>query len=219
LINDSEAALDVYSQAVEILPNDLLLNFTYAELLESRKRANEAINVYHKLINSPDLNQADYTLSVIQYLKFLQRSEGPNTMRKEFIASLESGKCTFHLPLAVASIENYVNVNPDAASRILTYSLERYGNEPEFFDAAVSYLIKFEEYDKVSSFISGAQKYLSQEEMKKLYKEFYKHLLYIRGKESLLKEIESAILKLDQTETQQKMMLRRFFLPDDFDYI
>ena len=54
-------------------------------------------------------------------------------MRKEFVSAVESGKCSYHLFLAVASIENTVNVNRDAALRILKFGFDNHFKDIKFF--------------------------------------------------------------------------------------
>ena len=131
---DTTAALKVLAEAVEILPENLMLSFTYAELLESKKKSAEACEIYRNLIKISE-NKIDHlTLATIQFLKFLQRTEGPTVMRKEFISAVESSKCTYHLFLAVASIENTVNVNQNAALRILKYGLDFHSKDFNFIE-------------------------------------------------------------------------------------
>ncbi|KAG1139413.1 hypothetical protein G6F37_009687 [Rhizopus arrhizus] len=55
----AEKALTVYKEAIEIMPTSLLLNFSYAELCESRKQIDEARQVYNNLIEKLDKDRED----------------------------------------------------------------------------------------------------------------------------------------------------------------
>lgn len=213
--DDYNEAITIYAQAIEILPNNLMLNFTYAELLESRKRASDAYQVYRNLLSRLE-NKNDYTLTVINFLKFLQRTEGPNSMRKEFINALEENKCSFHVILAVASIENSVNVNREAALRILSHGIKKFPNEPEFIEQLIHLLIKFNATDMVLKVLEDSKSFMPNPQMLEIYRTVFNHLLYIRGKEDLLDQIGDEIIKLDRTETKETMTLRRFFLPTTY---
>lgn len=215
-IDDSNEAIAIYAQAIKIIPNNLMLHFTYAELLESRKRAGEARQVYIDIIKRSEDNPSHYTLSTIQYLKFLQRTEGPISMRTQFIKAIETGRCIYHLFLAIAEIENYVNMNVDATLKILRMGLEKYGDDPAYIEATISMLIKMNADEDVITVIENTAQDLPVEKRIKLYKQLYSHLLYCRGKENLLQKTAEEILKYDKTETPDKMTLRQFFLPVNF---
>jgi cleavage stimulation factor subunit 3 len=214
-IGDSNEALAVYAQAVKILPENLLLHFTYTELLESRKRAAEAGPIYRALIERLT-DPPKKTLATIHLLKFVQRTEGPAAMRREFICALQEGKCTYHLILAVASIENLVNVNRGAALRILMLGVDTYGSSPEFLEAVIRELIRMNAGEEVRSVLTRALDVVSEEKMLDLYHQFYSHLLFVRGNDELLADMEHEILRFDRKESADTMTLRRFFLPTDF---
>lgn len=215
-IDDSNEAIHIYAQAIKIIPDNLMLHFTYAELLESRKRAGEALQVYRDLIARSEDNPSHYTLSTIQYLKFLQRKEGPIAMRKEFIQAIETGRCTYHLFLAIASIENSVNMNVTAALKILQLGLQKYGNETSFLEATIQMLIKMNADEVVIQVMEKAKSELPGERLIEMYKILLQHLLFCRGKEEALQNTINEILKFDPTETPDKMTLRQFYLPVDF---
>lgn len=215
-IDESNEAISIYKQAIKILPDDLMLNFTYAELLESRKRAGEALQVYQEIIKISEENPSKFTLSTIQFLKFLQRTEGPISMRKRFIQAVQTDRCTYHIYLAVAQIENSVNMNVNATMKILHLGLDKHGTDPAYLEAAISMLIKMNAIEDVITVLEKARNQLPGEKLIKLYKKIYSHLLYCRGKENLLQNIGEEILKYDKSETPDKMTLRQFFLPVNF---
>jgi hypothetical protein len=137
-------------------------------------------------------------------------------MRRTFICALQEGKCTYHLIVAVAAIENLVNVNRDAALRILMLGIDRYGTSPEFLEAVIRELIRMNALDEIKSVMEHALTVVSKEKSLELYHALYEHLLFVRGKEALLAEVEHELLQLDRRESPDTITLRRFFLPIDF---
>ena len=138
--NDA-AAIETYAEGVRILPRNLMLSFAYAELLESRKRSQDALPVYRNIIENA-VTQNDKTLAQIQLLKFLQRTEGPDAMRREFVIAFEKNVFTYHLLIAAAEIENAVNLNSESAKRILAKGMILYGQDPAFIEELVNQFIK-----------------------------------------------------------------------------
>ena len=137
---NDEMAIKTYAESIEVLPKNLMLAFAYADLLESRKRASEAKEVYHRILKNAATVE-DKTLAQIQYLKFVQRTEGPEAMRRDFVVALEKDVYTFHLLIAAAEIENAVNLNSEAAKRILRWGIKKYDREPVFIqEIALQYL-------------------------------------------------------------------------------
>jgi cleavage stimulation factor subunit 3 len=224
-IGDDNEAIAIYAQAIDILPKNLMLHFTYAELLESRKRAGEAHQVYRGLIQRSD-QESNRSLATIQFLKFLQRTEGPAAMRKEFVIALEEDRCTFHLFLAIASVENLVNMNREAAFAIIDLGMERYADEALFIEGALMQVMKME--GDLYRFLDHAKRVLPQDKLLAIYKAVYPYLLYARvdpNEENAaekrrelfhsLQAVENEIMRLDPSENTESVMLRRFFLPAD----
>lgn len=214
-----DEALAIYKQAIDVLPLSPLLHFTYAELLESRKRSGEAKHVYQGLIDrlaDPE-HIKDYTLATIFYLKFLQRTEGPNSMRQVFVCALNKMNCTFHLLLEVASMENLVNENRDAAFRILMYGVgdTKYGKDPIFIENVIKQLLKMGAVEQVMSVIGHAKhkRLLSEDKLREMYELLFDDLLFKRDKDALLNEVEQEILRLNPSETSEAMSSRRYFQP------
>ncbi|KAH0792402.1 cleavage stimulation factor subunit 77 [Histomonas meleagridis] len=214
---DINAAIEVYHKAINTLPDNLMLNFTFAELLESNKRSPEAYETYRNLILRSENNISHLTLATIQFLKFLQRTGGPVAMRQEFVACIEANKCTYHLYLAIAAMENAVNVDRDAALQILMFGFESHGNEFEFVENMIKLLIKMDADDEIMEIMRRTKdnKDFPPDKVMELYKLLFEHFLYKREKEDLLEEVEKELLK-DPKETPNRMNLRKYFLPLDY---
>jgi tetratricopeptide (TPR) repeat protein len=212
---DASEALAVYAQAIEALPDCLMLNFSYAELLESRKRSGEAIPVYRALIER-QRDPGAKTLATLQFLKFLQRTEGPASMRKEFIMALQTRECTYHLVLKISSVENLVNQNRSAAVKILLMGVEIHGREREFLEAAVRELLNMKAHQEVAGVIAHAKAVLPPPRLVEMYKNMYDQLVFSVENEALMAQVEQEILALDRTVTPESLALKRFFLPPDY---
>ena len=152
-IGNDDMAISTYAEAIQVLPRNLMLSFAYADLLESRKRAKEALPVYRAIIQNAK-TQDDATLAEIELLKFIQRTEGPDAMRREFVIALESNKFTYHLLVSAAEMENAVNLNSEAAKRILKYGIELYGKDPDFIQELVNQYIKLNHIEGLISIYS-----------------------------------------------------------------
>ena len=192
-----------------------MLNFTYAELLESRKRSSEARELYQQLIEQSRENPSDFTLAAILYLQFLQRTEGPISMRKEFMKLMQAESCTYHLYFAMAKIENNVNVNRDAAIKIITLAAQKYGDDNSFQEKVIKRLIDMNAEEEVLTILENNQTKLSKESKLEIYKTFWKHLFYRNGDAQLLNQIKQEIETMEPTEID-KMDLMEFYLPTDF---
>jgi hypothetical protein len=145
-------------------------------------------------------------------------------MRREFVAVLAKNECTFHLVLAVASVENLVNRNRDAAFAILDLGLERYGREASFVEGALTQVMKMK--GPVYKLLDDAKSVIPPGKLLELYRMVHPYLLYSRvGADeedadekrrelaSTLQMVENAIIRLDPGENAESMMLKRFFLP------
>lgn len=58
-LNKPEKSLSILKQGIEIMPTSLLLNFSYAELCESKRQLDEARQAYDQLVTTLDKNIED----------------------------------------------------------------------------------------------------------------------------------------------------------------
>jgi len=198
-----------------MMPRNLMLHFAHAELLETMKRAGDAKQVYRALIERLEDPPA-VTLATIQLLRFVQRSEGPGLMRREFVVAVQRGRCTFHLVMAAASIDNLVNANPAASLRILMLGVERYGTEPEFLECVVKQFMYLGADKQALQVATQADAVLAPRKRLEMYELLYSHLLFKRDLEEQRNEVERRLLELNPDESPETMELRRFFLPKGF---
>jgi len=211
---DDNSALEAYKEAISVLPHNLLLNFSYAELLESRKRSTEAHAVYQRVLETTSKID-ERTLSMIQFLKFVQRTEGPNSMRQQFIKFVDQTEYTYHLFLAIASIENSVNLNVDASKRILMECFSRNQNDEACLEEIVKLLIHIGANNELALVMNHAKSVMSQEKRLTLCWTLLDHLRCIPESETIMLNIESDILEMSPNITREQMNLYNFFLPID----
>lgn len=93
LMNDVSSSMAILDRALYLLPESLLLHFTRADLLESLGRTKEAKERYEALL--VDEKNAS-SLTYIQFMKFLRRTEGEKAARTLFLRARKV-RCLFVL--------------------------------------------------------------------------------------------------------------------------
>ncbi|CAJ0945592.1 unnamed protein product, partial [Mesorhabditis belari] len=119
-----------------------LLYFAYADYLEERMQFNEVKDVYNKVL---EIKTIDPTLTYIQLMKMVRRTEGVQAMRLIFKRARGDERSRFHVYIAAALFEYYCSKEKDVAIRIFDLGLKTYGNEPEFCLAYVDFLTHLNE--------------------------------------------------------------------------
>jgi len=125
-------AKEVYDRALEALPDCPLVYFGYAEMLEKKNLIAEARIVYEKLVE-----RAPSPLAFVHFMRFSRRAEGVKQARKVFMSAKKSPACTYHVYLAFAAMEFFVNKERETARKIYELGLKNYVEEPEY---VMSYL-------------------------------------------------------------------------------
>ena len=100
------SATDVYKAAVLALPKSLLVNFAYADHVESRGEAGEAKGVYEALIECAE--DHNVTLVYIQYMRYLRRNDTTikqKNLRDLFKRIRKDTRSTYHATIAYAFME------------------------------------------------------------------------------------------------------------------
>ncbi|KAF1803012.1 hypothetical protein FB192DRAFT_1421002 [Mucor lusitanicus] len=67
-LNKPEKSLSILKQGIEIMPTSLLLNFSYAELCESRRQLDDARQAYDQLVTTLDKNIEDLKATAKQQI-------------------------------------------------------------------------------------------------------------------------------------------------------
>lgn len=117
------------------MSNSLLLHFQYCDFLELGGNYAEADEVYKKIIETkPE------PLVWIQYLFFSRRVYNIHGARKIFFKARKSLSCTYHIYVASALLEYYVNKDEAVSKSIFELGLKRYSQEPSFLYQYIQFL-------------------------------------------------------------------------------
>ncbi|KAG2388685.1 hypothetical protein C9374_000124 [Naegleria lovaniensis] len=124
-------ALQPIPKTLETAPSkegSILLHLAFAEYLESKKKFDEAANIFKEL-----LKIRQDPLLFIQYIRFMRRTKGMEGAREAFIEAKKSPHCSYHVWVASALLEYTVNDQPDIARKLFKMGLNQsFGKEPGF---------------------------------------------------------------------------------------
>lgn len=120
-----------------LLKDSQLLFFAYADFEEERMKYENVKKIYDRLLA---IETADPTLTYIQLMKFVRRTEGVQFARNVFKRARQDPRCKFHVFVAAALMEYYCSKDTDIAIRIFDLGLKKYGDEPDYALAYVDFL-------------------------------------------------------------------------------
>ncbi|CAJ0581719.1 unnamed protein product, partial [Mesorhabditis spiculigera] len=119
-----------------------LLYFAYADYLEEKMQFSEAKEIYNRLLEQQNLNP---TLTYIQMMKMVRRTEGIKSMRLIFTRARKDERSGFHIYVASALFEYYCSKDKEVAMKIFDLGLKKYADEPEFCLAYADFLTHLNE--------------------------------------------------------------------------
>ncbi|VFQ65806.1 unnamed protein product [Cuscuta campestris] len=124
-----DSAVKVFQQSLKALPDSEMLRYAYAELEESRGSIQAAKMVYQSLLRDGTNASA---LSLIQYMRFLRRTEGVEAARKYFLDARKFPNCTYHVYVAQAKMEFCLNKDAKVARNVFEAGLKHFMHEPDY---------------------------------------------------------------------------------------
>eukprot|EP00002_Diphylleia_rotans_P001340 TRINITY_DN1074_c0_g2_i4.p1 TRINITY_DN1074_c0_g2~~TRINITY_DN1074_c0_g2_i4.p1 ORF type:complete len:579 (-),score=105.55 TRINITY_DN1074_c0_g2_i4:2430-4166(-) len=133
-------AAKLFDEGVKAVPDSLLLRLSYAEFEEQRKNEKEATSVYEGAVKD-----VPSTLVYIQYMRYARRVGNENEARRIFLRGKKLPDCTYHLYIAAANIELYVNRRADLAKTIFEAGMKVFSKEPAYIDAYISFYTNLNE--------------------------------------------------------------------------
>jgi tetratricopeptide (TPR) repeat protein len=143
-VSGPEEAEPIFLRAIEALPQSLFLHFAYADFLENQKKFKEARDIYERL-----LQNNSHPLAWIQLMRFSRRSEGVEQARKVFMRARKSPACTYHVYIASAMMEFYVNKNAEVARNIFELGMKTFNTSPPFVLHYLEFLIHLNQENNV----------------------------------------------------------------------
>ena len=152
-----EESKSILKSALEVLPDDLLLNFAYVNMLETEIKAeNEdtssikasVLLLYEDLVErlvkrveaDPSLSN-DLTLVLINQMNYTRRLEGLNAARAVFTRARKLLSIGHQMFLAAASMEYHCNKSAAIAGKIYELGMSRFSSNSEYILEYLRFLI------------------------------------------------------------------------------
>ncbi|EGT53338.1 CBN-SUF-1 protein [Caenorhabditis brenneri] len=135
--------INLYERAINgLMKESKLLYFAYADFQEEHKQYDEVKKIYDRLLAIEHINP---TLTYIQLMRFIRRTEGPNNARIIFKRAREDKRTGYQVYVAAALMEHNCMKEQDVAIRVFKLGLKKYENEPEFGLAYANFLSNLNE--------------------------------------------------------------------------
>lgn len=164
-----DSAIKVFQRALKALPDSEMLKYAYAELEESRGSAQAAKKVYESLIGD-GVNAT--TLSHIQFIRFLRRTEGVEPARKYFLDARKSPNCTYHVYVAYAMMAFCLDKDAKLAHNIFEAGLKRFMHEPSYILEYADFLCRLNDDRNIRALFERALSSLPPDESVEVWKRF-----------------------------------------------
>lgn len=135
--------ISLYERAITgLMKESKLLYFAYADFQEEHKQFEAVKNIYDRLLGIEHINP---TLTYVQLMRFIRRSEGPNNARLVFKRAREDKRTGYQVFVAAALLEYNCMKDKEVAIRVFKLGLKKYENEPEFGLAYADFLSNLNE--------------------------------------------------------------------------
>nr|GLL49213.1 cleavage stimulation factor subunit 77 [Ipomoea trifida] len=164
-----DSAIKVYQRSLKALPDSEMLRYAYAELEESRGAIQAAKKVYESLMGDGTNATA---LSLIQFIRFLRRTEGVEAARKYFLDARKSPNCTYHVYVAQAMMEFCLNKDAKVARNVFEAGLKNFMHEPEYILEYADFLSRLNDDINIRALFERALSSLPPEESLEVWKRF-----------------------------------------------
>jgi len=115
-------ARETFRRGLEAVPGCPLLYFAFADFEELQGNTADAVRLYEEL-----LEKSPTSLAYIQYMRFVRRSGDVEKSRKVFLRARRDPKySTFHVYIAAARIELYLNKEANLAKNIFELGMRQF---------------------------------------------------------------------------------------------
>ncbi|CAB3404733.1 unnamed protein product [Caenorhabditis bovis] len=133
-----QEAIQLYERGITgLMKESLLLYFAYADFEEERMKFDNVKKIYDRLLTIEHMNP---TLTYIQLMRFIRRTEGAKNARLVFKRAREDSRSGHQVYIASALMEYYCHKDKNVAMRVFEHGLKKYGNEPDYALAYVKFL-------------------------------------------------------------------------------
>ncbi|XP_057445696.1 cleavage stimulation factor subunit 77 isoform X2 [Lotus japonicus] len=164
-----DAAIKVFQRSLKALPDSEMLQYAYAELEESRGAIQAAKKIYESLLGD---GVSATTLSHIQFIRFLRRTEGVEAARKYFLDARKSPTCTYHVYVAYATMTFCLDKDPKMAHNVFEAGLKRFMHEPVYILEYADFLTRLNDDQNIRALFERALSSLPPKESVEVWKKF-----------------------------------------------
>nr|GMC85416.1 cleavage stimulation factor subunit 77 [Ipomoea batatas] len=199
-----DSAIKVYQRSLKALPDSEMLRYAYAELEESRGAIQAAKKVYESLMGDGTNATA---LSLIQFIRFLRRTEGVEAARKYFLDARKSPNCTYHVYVAQAMMEFCLNKDAKVARNVFEAGLKNFMHEPEYILEYADFLSRLNDDINIRALFERALSSLPPEESLEVWKRFSQFEQIYGDLASMLKVEQRRKEALSRTEKSKEHWL------------
>lgn len=164
-----DSAAVVFQRALKALPEKALLHYAYAEFEEARGGIQEAKKVYETLVRNTAMASA---LAYIQFMRFVQRTEGIDAAFKILVDARKSPLCTYHVYVASAMMVLCLEKDSKLARNIFEMGLKKYIHEPAYVLEYADFLCRLNDDQNVRVLFERALSVLPPDESVEVWDRF-----------------------------------------------
>lgn len=165
----SDSAAVVFQRALKALPDKALLHYALAEFEEARGNIQEARKVYEMLVKN---STTASSLAYIQYIRFVQRTEGTDSALKVLVEARKSPLCTYHVYVASAMMVLCIEKDQKLSRNIFEMGLKKYIHEPAYVLEYADFLCRLNDDQNVRVLFERALSVLPPEESVEVWNRF-----------------------------------------------
>ncbi|EFO86298.1 hypothetical protein GCK72_004918 [Caenorhabditis remanei] len=134
---------NLYERAITgLMKESKLIYFAYADFQEEQKKFEAVKDIYNRLLAIEHINP---TLTYVQLMRFIRRTEGPNNARLVFKRAREDKRTGYQVFVASALMEYNCMKDKEVAIKVFKLGLKKYENEPGFGLAYADFLSNLNE--------------------------------------------------------------------------
>eukprot|EP00250_Pteridium_aquilinum_P018697 c24170_g1_i1 orf=244-2802(-) len=168
-IGSPDSAAVVFQRALKALPDKTLLHYAFAEFEEARGNIQEARKVYEMLVKN---SMTASSLAYIQFIRFVQRTEGTDSALKVLVDARKSPLCTYHVYVASAMMVLCIEKDQKLARNIFEMGLKKYIHEPAYVLEYAEFLCRLNDDQNVRVLFERALSVLPPEESVEVWNRF-----------------------------------------------
>ncbi|KAH9280651.1 Cleavage stimulation factor subunit 3 [Echinococcus granulosus] len=132
---DDTAAM--YERGINLLKNNIMLYFAYADYEEGRCKYAKVHSIYKKLIS---MDNVDPTLPYIQYMRFARRCEGILSARLVFKLARDDPRVGYQVFVSAALMEYFCSKDKTIGQKIFGLGMKRFAGNSDFVLCYVEYM-------------------------------------------------------------------------------